>query len=367
MFGFLSSKKNSGKLTLPPLGKKSNAPTSTADDTFELEGDVPDNESIDSFTAENAALKDEDDGYDYSKPDGFETWIRAVDDEKAVYWYNVKSGESAWLGPCATCCKPSSKYCIDCKSAFCDPHFKKRHEKKSRQKHHWQIADPPNVPKIRPEEVFCIECSLNVATLMCTDCWDAYCANCFKITHRIGVLRFHPTLPYEEARKGWIQVRGASIKDADTYVNGTTGVTTYEKPVELMNPLERKLHKKFKRVEALTAEAVSEIEQLQFDVEQTKFQRDRTWEEAQATLRDLHTKNLFKEQQKEGNQLDHSKLKGGGFFSSLFGNNGKEEVYRDKLLNPTNRRRGESRTNYIKDVLATAAGIKTDEEEEGAK
>lgn len=367
MLSFLSSKKSNEQLTLPPLGKKGAIVVSAEHDTFGIEGDVPDNESMDSFAAENATLKDEDDGYDYSKPDGFDTWIRAVDDEKAVYFYNVQSGESAWLGPCATCCKPSNKYCVDCKSAYCDPHFKKRHEKKSRQKHHWQIADPPDIPKIRADAVFCIECSLKIATTMCMDCWDAYCPDCFRIVHRIGALWYHPQMPYQEARKGWIRVRGASIKDPDTYTNGTTGVTTYEKPYELMNPVERKLHRQFKRVEAAAAEAVDEIAKLQFQVEQTKFERDRTWEESQSALHAMHMKAVEKNKPVEGNVLDHSKLTGGGgILSKLFGMTAKEEIYRDKLLNPTTRRRGEARTTYIKEVLATAAGIKADEEEGGS-
>lgn len=367
MFSSFSSKLGSGKgLSLPPIIKDTTATTanSVADETFEMEGDIPDNESVDSFTAENAASKDEDDGYDYSKPDGYDMWIRAVDDEKAVYFYNVKSGESAWLGPCATCCKPSNKYCVDCKGAYCDPHFKKRHEKKSRHKHHWQNADPPNIPKLRSDEVFCIECSLKTAALMCTHCWDPYCADCFRIVHRIGALRYHTTIPYAEARKGWLPVRGESVKDPDTYVNGTTGVTTYEKPVELMNPLERKLHRKFKKIQALTTEAIGEIERLQFEVEQTKFERDRTWEEAQDTLHEMHMKMLEKEKQKDGNLLDLSKVKGGGMLSMIFGNRAREELYRDRLLNPSNRRRGEARTTYIKEVLASAAGI-TPEEGEG--
>ena len=182
-----------------------------------------------------------------------------------------------------------------------------------------------------------------------------YCPDCFDIVHYVGALKHHKKLPYLEAKKGWICVHGESIKDVQYYMNGETGVSTYEKPAELMTPLEQRLHKEFKRAEAAAKRAVTEIEQLQFEVEGTKFERDKVLEESHGALKELHSKHLEKNKVKEGNLLDHSKVKGSrGFFSMLFGVNAKEELYVDKLLNPTDRRRGEARTLYIKDVLDTS-------------
>ena len=99
----------------------------------------------------------------------------------------------------------------------------------------------------------------------------------------------------------------------------------------------------------------------------TKYDRDRTFYDAQASIHELHAKHaeLFKEQ--EGNKLDHSKLQQpSGLFGSLFGHNAKEQVYISKLLHPTDRSRGEVRTAYIKQVLeASTAGLVAKEEEAG--
>jgi FtsZ-binding cell division protein ZapB len=362
---FASTKASSEKLVLPPLGKsKSKIADDAANETFGMEGDVPDDDSTDSFNDKTVEEDENGEAYDYRKPADFDAWIRAVDEQNTIYFYNVKTGESTWLSPCAKCCKPSDKYCVDCKKAFCNHDFMKRHEKKSRQKHHWQQTDIPNPAKLKPNEVFCIECSLKTGTLMCMDCFDPYCPQCFSIVHYVGALKHHIHQPYADAIKGWVRIRGETVKDPDTYSNGTTGVVTYVKPVEMMNPLERKLQRQFSKCEQLVKEAVDEIAALQFEVEQTKFQRDRTWEESNTTLKDLNAKHS--EPPQEGNLLDHSKLKGGGFFTKIFGVNAKEQMYKDKLLNPTDRRRGESRTNYVKGVLKDAAGIVLEgDEEEG--
>ena len=361
---FSSSKKKNESSTLPPLGKTKADGRSVAEETFGMEDD-DDKESTDSYV-ENKNDEDQD-NYDYRKPYNFDAWIRSMDSENAIYFYNIKTGESTWLGPCGICCKPSDKYCIDCKQAYCDNDFKKRHEKRSRQKHHWQRTDVPNPPKLQRNEVCCIECSLKVASLMCMECFDPYCTECFGTVHYVGALRHHPTMPYEQARRGWVRIRGETVKDSDMFSNGSTGVTTYEKPLELMNPLERRMNKEFRKCEKETKALVAEIEQLQFDVEGTKYERDRVWADSQVTLREMHSKHIEKSKPKEGNLLDHSKLKGGkGWFGGVFGGNAKEQLYKDKLLNPTTRRRGEARTAYIRDVLETAAGIKAVDSSDGS-
>lgn len=345
MLGFFSSKKENESFSLPPLFKK---PTSVADETFGVDDD--------DGTIDTQKKKGKDDidneSEDNTKPLYHDAWIRSLDPQKNIYFYNARTGESSWLGPCGICCKPADKYCIDCGTSLCDKDFKKRHEKRSRQKHHWQLTDIPNPSKLKQNEVYCLECSLKTATIMCMDCWDGYCPSCFDIVHFVGALKHHKRMPYLEAKRGWICVHGESIKDVEYYVNGETGVSTYEKPIELMSPLEKRLHKEFKKAEAAAQKAVTEIEQLQFEVEGTKFERDKVLEESIGALRELHSKHLEKSKVKEGNQLDHSKVKGGGgLLGMLFGVNAKQELYIDRLLNPTDRRRGEARTQYIKEVL----------------
>lgn len=348
MLGFLSSKKNE-PFSLPPLFKqKSTAQASAANDTFGVEEDEG---TVDTQLKKDHQEEAEEEAGDITKPLYHESWIRSIDPQKNIYFYNARTGESSWLGPCGMCCKPADKYCIDCGTALCDKDFKKRHEKRSRQKHHWQTTDVPNPSKLKPGEAHCLECSLKTATIMCTDCWDGYCLECFDIVHFVGALKDHRQMPYLEAKRGWICVHGESIKDVEYYMNGETGVSTYEKPIELMTPLEARLFKEFKRAEASAKKAVDELEKIQFEVEGTKFERDKVLEESYGALKELHSKHLEKTKVKEGNLLDHSKVKKTGFFNSIFGVNAKEELYIDKLLNPTDRRRGEARTQYIKEVL----------------
>lgn len=101
----------------------------------------------------------------------------------------------------------------------------------------------------------------------------------------------------------------------------------------------------------------------------TKYDRDRTFYDAQVSIHELHAKHaeLFKEQ--TGNKLDHSKLKQPtGLFGTLFGQTVKEQVYISKLLHPTDRSRGEVRTAYIKQVLeASTAGLVKAEDEAKSK
>ncbi len=228
---------------------------SVKDETFGL-----DDESVEVLEPEEHA--------DTTKPLYHEYWIRSMDTQKLIYFYNVRTGESSWLGPCGICCKESHKYCVDCGKAYCDTHFKKRHEKKSRHKHKWQHTDPPNPDKLDPKKAsaHCIECSLKEATLMCTDCWDGYCETCFHLVHHCGDLIYHQAKPYLEAKKGWTVVLGTA-KEPEYYVHGETEKTTFEKPYELMSPLEKRFFRQFKKVEAKVQELVDEVEQVQFDVE----------------------------------------------------------------------------------------------------
>ena len=83
------------------------------------------------------------------------------------------------------------------------------------------------------------------AAVTCLECWDSYCKECFKYTHAAGHLKYHRTMSYHKAKKGWMCVKATSVDDSDYYVNGETGVTTYEKPIELMCVVEKMYYDQF--------------------------------------------------------------------------------------------------------------------------
>ena len=49
--------------------------------------------------------------------------------------------------------------------------------------------------------------------------------------HHIGALRDHLPVNYKKAKQGWLCIKAKIEGERDYYVNGTTGETSYEKPV----------------------------------------------------------------------------------------------------------------------------------------
>jgi hypothetical protein len=289
--------------------------------------------------------------YDITKPLHYDCWIRSLDPQGQIFFYNVRTGESSWLGPCCLCYRPAAKYCVDCSRSFCDKDFKIRHEKESRQMHKWQLTDVADPDKLHAGESYCIECCLRTAAVVCTDCWNSFCANCFDQVHFVGALKKHKKITVAEAKKGWTCVRGAPGKEHDYYVS-RKGITTYDKPVALMTELEKTLASEFRFWEAESMSLVDKIAQLQFELEAAKYERDRTVGDTTHAIKELHLKAVEKEKQAAANVLDVSKIKANqGFFEKLFGSSVAQQVYKQKLLNPHNRRRGEARTEYIRQVI----------------
>lgn len=186
-----SSKKN--KDTLPPLvgtTRSSSPTTKSSRKNSNIDSSAPMNSSR-RLTTPLLNLNE------YTPPKYFEFWIRCMDINQSVYYYNNKTGESTWLAPCAICYKTSDKYCVDCKVSYCDLHFYLKHkdinsnisEKSTtssnnnaiiNKAHQWMAKELPQQEVLKPHEVYCIECNLKRATKMCTECWDAYCNKCFE-------------------------------------------------------------------------------------------------------------------------------------------------------------------------------------------
>jgi len=161
----------------------------------------------------------------YNLPLYGEYWIKCMDGNAKLFYYNIKTGESAFLHPCIVCHKMSDKYCLNCKSAYCNHHFKKEHKKNAGYHDHvWKDKEPSDSKVVLKDgDVFCIECNYKVATLMCLTCWDGYCSHCFDYTHDMGALLQHKASNYRQVIKGWTRIQNFGRED-DYYVNGTTGV-----------------------------------------------------------------------------------------------------------------------------------------------
>ncbi len=63
-----------------------------------------------------------------AKPANYDFWVRSVDDNGTVYYYNSMSGESTWLLPCNICYKTADRWCIQCNLSYCERHFVKKHD-----------------------------------------------------------------------------------------------------------------------------------------------------------------------------------------------------------------------------------------------
>jgi len=165
-----------------------------------------------------------------------DTWLRQIDERGNVYYFNMKNGDSAWLPPCVVCGETAERHCHDCAMAYCEKHYEIKHTENDGElkAHVWSLCEYEK-EVLKPGEIYCIECKKKCAKIMCMECWDSYCNECYKFTHHTGALKYHRTMPYARAKKGWTCSKAKLPGEPDFYVHGSTGVTTYEKPIELMN------------------------------------------------------------------------------------------------------------------------------------
>ncbi len=298
-------------------------------------------------------------------------WIRNKDDRHNVYYYNTKTGESRWLPPCCQCGEESKRWCVNCSQPYCETDYDHVHfgegtneynnEVSNHMKSHiWSSTECVKEP-LKPGEVHCIECKYKVGILMCMECWDAYCDDCYKYVHHIGTLQTHKTLPYKRAKRGWVCIKGRISGEHDYYVHGTTGETTHEKPFELMNDHEKILYQNFKLHRDAAEQQVKLVEKLQYDLEAAKYERDKVLYDSLLNI-DKNGKVVSKnailttlgiQSQPnaiiKANEVVRRVSVGSVGISGMISGLSKE--YRDKLLKPSTRERNKSVTNYINQLL----------------
>lgn len=303
------------------------------------------------------------------KPLHFDKWVRSLDQNQTVYYYNTATGESSWLAPCNVCFKNADKYCVDCKLSYCDKHHEKRHRKIKRGEtaHTWttQEADTEKeeLPSDGDLQEYCIECQLKIATKLCDECWDPYCDRCFTLVHHVGALLHHNGHNYHRAKKSWYVVRKFG-QGPDYYVDGEhNNESTFDKPEILMTELEKTLLGNFKVHQAAAEGYVKQIEELQFELEKAKYERDQLMVENAALAQNGGVNkgkgNESKKSRKTAHQTDdndsNKDVNGAHHRQEVFVldkmRNEETDDYRQKLLSPSDRRRGKGRTDYIKSVL----------------
>ena len=249
-------------------------------------------------------------------------WTRCIDKSNNVYYVNNINGESAWLAPCCSCLKPSDKWCLQCRSAYCKKDFARVHvhthttegkDTSDRSKHRWNFQELKEPPRLEKDEAICISCDRNIGRKMCMDCWDPYCQPCFKAAHHNGALRQHRALPYQRAKLGWVFVRSDG-RLSDYYINGETGTATQDKPVEMMTDVEKVMLKSCEVYASASKGHIELIEKLRLELVRAELDRDNALIESGKILQEIRAKAREKETEALGQQ-DQS---GGGLFG-LFG------------------------------------------------
>jgi hypothetical protein len=197
--------------------------------------------------------------------------------------------------------------------------------------------------------------SINTVSFPCATVSHRY-------THSSGNLKYHPTQNYHKAKKGWMVVKSTSVGESDYYVNGSTGVTTYEKPLELMTPEERLYWDNFQSHKLQAESFIGDMKALQEELEETKYERDIIFQRAleQGTQmsdilarRKAKKKNLNQLLQVEDDGKDSIIEVSKKVVPSWW--NGITEAaseYKQSLLAPQGRKRGAAKSEYIAYLLA---------------
>lgn len=297
-------------------------------------------------------------------------WIRQLDDRQNVYYYNMQTCESSWLPPCGICGGAPERHCEDCSMAYCETCYEARHtgddaEDEDWADHKWALVEYEK-QKLGPGDVYCLECKKRIAMRMCLTCWDPYCNECFSYTHHTGDLKYHKTMPYKKIKAGWMVVKSKDIltdedgnaKISDYYINGTTGEITYEKPAELFTLQEKLFFDNF-MAHKLAAEAhVKKIEELQYKLEETAYERDSILQDALAQgMLTGSVNNALKKKKANKQALDAAQK---DVIAEVQKNNkpgpmawlvGDSVEYKKTLLAPKERVRGGQRASLMKTLL----------------
>lgn len=293
-----------------------------------------------------------------------DTWIRQKDDKANIYYYNMYTGESSWLPPCVVCGDQAERYCGNCEVAYCENHYEELHgddaEDEDYKTHVWALVEYEK-EELKKGEQYCLECKKRSAAVTCLECWDSYCKECFKYTHAAGHLKYHRTMSYHKAKKGWMCVKATSVDDSDYYVNGETGVTTYEKPIELMSVDEKMYYDQFVEHRDQMQEFIDQIKTLQHDLEDASYERDLIFQRALehgTQMADVLARRKAKKKASES--LFSAKDDGKDTITEvakkiepgMFG--GITEAFAEysrSLLAPQGRKRGAEKSDYMKSLL----------------
>jgi hypothetical protein len=272
-------------------------------------------------------------------------------------------GESRWLPPCCVCGEEAARWCADCSVAYCENDFDYNHAEgnpKGFVNHTWSLTEYVK-DVLLPGEIYCIECKRRAAKRVCTTCWDSYCEECFKFIHHIGALKSHRYISYKKAKKGWMCIKSKVPDEPDYYINGGTGMTTYDKPKELMTEQELIYYENYENHKNALEENLKKIDKLQVDLETVTYDRDTILYNALSGAGIAGANKKGGKGNNNSSNADSAALvaqanrKGGGGLFSFF--SGITNEYRGTVLNPTNRVRGKERSDYIDNLLASSAPV----------
>ena len=139
----------------------------------------------------------------------------------------------------------------------------------------WRGADADK-EELGPGERHCLVCGKAKAVVTCTVCRDSYCTKCFKDKHSHGKLFEHETIPFEEARRGWQEIKGRVEGEQTYYYNVATGENRFDKPEEFMLEAELMEHKNFLKFKSAAEKHCKRVEELQIEVERLQYDKDTT-------------------------------------------------------------------------------------------
>jgi hypothetical protein len=237
-------------------------------------------------------------------------WVRSFDDQHNIYYYNTKTQLSTWLAPCCRCGEISDKWCLNCEKSYCEHDFTKKHDKsENRKQHRWTFKEVPPPMQLMPGDVYCIVCERKAAFKMCTECWDPYCLQCFSLVHHIGSLKFHKAIPYKRVATSWVTVKNGAPDGSDLYVHAERGVSTTDKPFELLSDFERITAANIKTHKDAAEEHLTLIEKLKAELVIAKIERDRMVVETSKALQEMRAKAMEKEDEELQKSSKSGKLK----------------------------------------------------------
>lgn len=217
------------------------------------------------------------------------TWIRSFDQNQNVYYYNTATEVSTWLAPCCFCQKTADRWCLDCHRSYCDHDYVKKHEKYHMQDHKWQFKETQPPVQLQSGEEYCIACKSKAAFKMCLNCCDPYCLACFSLVHHVGALKAHKAMPINRYKMGWMTIRNHAER-IDTYLNGATGETMEDKPVELLSEWEKTILENIKSHKEAALGYLETLDKLRAELVVVQKERDRAVVETSKALGELRAK-----------------------------------------------------------------------------